>query len=1438
MTLNAEISELSGNNYNAGTLNLNGSTTMENLVNEGGTITFGDKASLTVSKSFESDSRLVIDNGASVTLGGDVNVEFTPANGASTSEKSAVFVTDGASLSLGADSKLETAVRYGVIVDGASAAINGKVSGSYAGVRVVNNSGNKDVQSQVTLGAGADISSTGDNGYGVLVYGNSKLVVEEGAKIKAVISGNGSAGYEGTDIVINGGEIIAPNVGIYHPQAGTLTVNAGTIQGENSAIEMRSGTVEISGGKLISTSKEFSKDSNTSGSTVVGAALAISQHGTNLPINATISGGEFQGFYAVYEDDVQGSPLSDQVKIDITGGTFNGKIHSENNVMHITGGTFSHLSALNYLADGADIHASAAEANLAGETGQEEGFFLDGKKASITFDASSVKLTGDLGTKNSGNLTVNADGTVAISGKLDNEGTLNINVGTFELSDGHLCGSGDTGVFNITATEDITLSGGKKPVINTGGKITIAAGGNLTINGTTIDADKLDDGDMDEVGEFIGRTVAIITSKKAQSFTAGNALSIGGDIIAVENATVALKADTGSITGNIETMDTAKVTMDGAFTMDGAIAENSDVTVASGSLTVDAATLGKEGEASDVTTGIRSSLTVAENAALNVDFVNLADKTYTATQYSAAKKALFDGDKGTLNFLNATLVIDEVKEKIVIGAEVETDKDGKTVIQLVNPTVIPHDADHIDDGQEVNYQHHLVIDVVAPDDPHKRQKAPDILVADHDGLQQLSRFDVDKDDHRIEYVFDEHMKNPVFQGGETINDGFAYDQNDKPIKFDMTAKAGMVIEHGDPNEKGNQKGVTGNVVVEEDGGFRVNGTDHKKTEFHYDMIDTAGDSVIAHASIKTKEFASRKGTFVIDPAYFKADFVTSNITGGVGVGIGSVMQFGEVTDLEDMVTKAGLTPEVNPVGIGFLVQGNNAVLAIGQNITLDEYSDSKGALIVNGTKTNAQLQDLLKTTAGTTFASSSLLVVEGDICSGNTAAITDATSSKLTVESGAKLAVAGANANKTYTITSGFAPDSAVAGWDKVVVNKMLTATMSYDNNGIVTVTTGEEVQDSATAFPGIIAKNNLDTMMQNGLADAESADMGVRFLTRAIDTASGYLAEDKIVDTVNEVSRAAVTAGVQNTALRIADAASNTVIGHLSLSQHDGSKSIHADGADFWAAPMYGNLYTSGMVADGASVRGQFGGLALGADLEAGQFLGGKFRLGAAINGGGGQSETKGSATSTQNDYDFGGLNFYAGWNNGALNVIGSVGYGFGNHEVEMSAPVLGKAKADVDTTVFTADLRAEYQLKTEWVDLLPHAGVRYTALRTGAHDLKVGGDVLNSVERDTQNIVQFPVGVTLSKDVAFADWNVKPMVDVSVIPAAGDKKANTKVRFSGIDAVDGVNSRIMDSTSWAGTIGVQAEKGDFTLGLNYGVQASSNETDQNVQLKLGWKF
>jgi len=516
-----------------------------------------------------------------------------------------------------------------------------------------------------------------------------------------------------------------------------------------------------------------------------------------------------------------------------------------------------------------------------------------------------------------------------------------------------------------------------------------------------------------------------------------------------------------------------------------------------------------------------------------------------------------------------------------------------------------------------------------------------------------------------------------------------------------------------------------------------------------------------------------------------------------------------------------------------------AALVLGKHIKLT----GAGGLLVDP---NAKESDV-PAAGSATFAPGSMLVADGHHFDSDEepAIITGSDAGALKVSGDATLYISNARANEVYTVAEGFSSyDVANSAWSQEAGTLILNGLVEGDIKAVthddrtVEIVTATAIKEDSVFFDAI-PSNALHELAVIG-GEVESTDMGKKFLSLAVDPT--FMPDEGVaVDTINEVARAAVTAGVQNTSLRIADAASNTVVGHMSLSQHDASSAIHADGVDFWAAPMYGNLYTSGMVTSGSSVRGQFGGLALGADLEAGQFLGGKFRLGAAINGGGGQSETKGTATSTQNDYDFGGLNFYAGWNSGALNVIASVGYGFGNHEVEMGLPAtmgMGSAKADIDTSAFTADLRAEYQLKTPYVDILPHAGIRYTALKTEAHDLKADGSVLNSVESDTQNIVQFPVGVTLSKDFDLSGWNVKPSVDVSFIPAAGEKKATTKVHFSDLDAWDSVSTRVMDSTSWAGTVGIQAEKGNMTFGLNYGVQASSNETDQNIQIKFGWKF
>ena len=509
---------------------------------------------------------------------------------------------------------------------------------------------------------------------------------------------------------------------------------------------------------------------------------------------------------------------------------------------------------------------------------------------------------------------------------------------------------------------------------------------------------------------------------------------------------------------------------------------------------------------------------------------------------------------------------------------------------------------------------------------------------------------------------------------------------------------------------------------------------------------------------------------------------------------------------------------------GVTAGADEAMLSLGKSVTV-----AQGKRLVVGNVA-------ADSTAQVAFGNNSLLVVDGNAA--NAGAMITGTGD-ISVDNGSKLYIANARAGEAYTITDGLSTNKDEY-WDSanLLAGRLVEAEVNLDGDSIVVNT---KAQDAAKVLPGIIPVVALNTMVSNNLNDTESSSMGIRFLSRAVDNVQFMPSDSTATAMVNEVSRAAVTAGVQNTALRLADAGVDQLSHHLSLSFFGKENNIHKDGVDIWATPMYGNTYTHGMAASGAAVRGNYGGVTLGADAKVGEILGGKVRVGAAVNGGGGKSETRGTATSTDNEYNFGGVNLYAGWNLDSLNVMASVGYAMANHDVKMNLPAsmgMGQAKADVDTNAFIADLRAEYQINTGVADILPHAGVRYTALNTESHNLKVNGSTLNSVASDTQHIVQFPIGVTVSKDIDVSGWNVKPLADVSVIPAAGEKKNTTKVSYAGIGALDSVNTRIMDSTSWAGTLGVQAEKGNFALGLNYGVQASTHETDQSVSVGISWKF
>ena len=189
----------------------------------------------------------------------------------------------------------------------------------------------------------------------------------------ATITGSGSGG-DGTIINVEGGIVKHNNdLAIYHPQVGALTVNNGTIEG-TTGIEMRAGTLVVKGGTITGATGEFKAPSkNGNGSTVSGAAVAVSQHTTNNPISVTIAGGTLTGSKALYENDLEDEVAVDKITMSVTNGTFTGIVESENVAGFISGGTFDSDVAAEDLAYGFTVNnGSVSKLPTVAKVGENE----------------------------------------------------------------------------------------------------------------------------------------------------------------------------------------------------------------------------------------------------------------------------------------------------------------------------------------------------------------------------------------------------------------------------------------------------------------------------------------------------------------------------------------------------------------------------------------------------------------------------------------------------------------------------------------------------------------------------------------------------------------------------------------------------------------------------------------------------------------------------------------------------------------------------------------------------------------------------------------------------------------------------------------------------------------------------------------------------------
>ena len=223
---------------------------------------------------------------------------------------------------------------------------NVTLKGDYAGIFVDTDTAGKNSYHNyglvINMKGSIDLTAIdgGVSAYGVYVQGLNKIT-----------SGNVM------QINLDGVTINTGDEAIYAAGYAKWNVKNCTFNAENAAIEVRAGDMTIDGGVYTAMASEFKCEANGNGSTTQGAALAIMQHTTKLPISVYVKNGVFHSAAAVAEKNIQKNNPKPNVDLQIADGQFNGVVVADDVLNFISGGYYTSDPSA-YKAEGKFVVAS------------------------------------------------------------------------------------------------------------------------------------------------------------------------------------------------------------------------------------------------------------------------------------------------------------------------------------------------------------------------------------------------------------------------------------------------------------------------------------------------------------------------------------------------------------------------------------------------------------------------------------------------------------------------------------------------------------------------------------------------------------------------------------------------------------------------------------------------------------------------------------------------------------------------------------------------------------------------------------------------------------------------------------------------------------------------------------------------------------------------
>ena len=1291
-------------------------------------------------------------------------------------------------------------------------------------------------------------------------YEGKDLAVTTGQDV-AITQDASKIASNGT-ITIDGGKATITNVNeveadktnkVYYAPSLNMTGGELVVKGQNNFynLNITGGTVTVNGGD---TESDWRAGTNIGGYAYVdedGARQTLVA-GSNTVVNVTngmLWGGAQDSDPAIRKESKL--LITDGAKVNLAGATVNksGVLYvGTDKVMEIADSAtvsvaekqFGAIIAPTLNINGGTIE-NAGTLNLAFSNGKDSSNNNATQKLETSLQgaqASGMDVTitaGGINTAKTGTTNIKAN-VVLNGGAITNAGTTSI-AGELNAAAGSVTNSGNLSASSITlggdaeATASLTNTG-----VLTASSVTI--GKNATVT-TAISLPAETEGEPNTTSYAVASTT--VNEGGTLEITQLNSEAIDGIVIhGNEQAnTVSLTLDGGQVThggqvyqGNLKLGEdeyAANITFDNGdyklnnlyFGKSSKVNDGSTLTVnADGSLTVANIEMSAGKITNEGTLNITGTVAVPTNASIDntgviyTSYTNLlakdADETYTslssATDFGTAVKddsgKVFDlawtGDLTLTQFNAATTAVGSL---VFLNANVVTD-DGKAIEygnivgkELPNQTVAGTPGEGFTNSDLTTDQTKPTtvanVDTKTAETVNVKGQGELVLAGNNGTLFGASAKTVNVETGATLTLGYEYVEKSGTVNAKVVNNGTL-----NVAAGDFTAaggieSAGKVVVNGDLTTAY----ITGAGQVNVDGGTLA-------------ILGNADEKADSGAVVITNNF--QFGAPTDDAALLSLSNDTKKV---------SVLAFGADQATADAAVASYFGDDTASHNVVYL--GNQITSASGVNVGV-----TQSGQIAAGDQADTVLIDLKSVAATKGFKAEDGVVLTDLENQGTvTFALLNLDGSALTGKSGEKTLKLA----KSYAAAQGTSDAQAYVDYGTRFYGNSGKGTVAAD--GTVSFARGAEQADNDAMLDelmigGLTKKaladvefgtNQLVDTLVWGIDDYEEAlqnsDTYKTLAKKDPKAASDYLQAqlDRFTDDLDIAAEMAIAGGAFGTALDINDQTTAAVDRRLSLANLNAPR---AQGFTPWV-DVYGTtneakaIYGGHGTAD-VGYSADIYGATLGFDYTAS--CGGV--LGLAVHVGTADGQSEGLDSQVDNDVDYYGVSLYAAQQLGSFNVKADFGYTQTSNDLSMNA-VFGNVKDSQDADLYTFGLGAEFLVNAGAVNVVPHAGLRWTSI--DMDESKFGGDY------DTMNVFQAPLGVAFSSTFETNGWKVAPMVDIAVVPTFGDKDA--EVSYLGVkDSV-----RVIDSNPVQGTLGVEAQNGAFTFGLNYRLTAGSDDRMNN---------